>query len=308
VPCTLTVEGMDNQAEVREFLVSRRAKLGPEQAGVPVHGTRRRVPGLRREEVAQLAGLSTDYYTRLEKGNLRSASEGVLDAISRALQLDEAERAHLHDLARTARDGARPVRRRTPVKQVRASLQHLLDAMTGAAATVVNGRLDVLASNALARGLQTDVFDTGGQPQNLARYCFLDPRSHDFYDSWTAVADATAAMLRTEAGRDPHDRALTELVGELATRSEEFRTRWARHDVRLHQQGTKRFHHALVGDITLHYNTVPLPADAGLSLTAYTAEPGSPSADKLRLLASWAASPVTSNRAGSVGEADHHHG
>ena len=280
---------MDNQAEVREFLATRRAKITPEQAGVPLYGTRRRVPGLRREEVAQLAGLSTDYYTRLEKGNLRSASASVLDAISRALQLDEAERAHLQDLARTARDGARPVRRRIPAKQVRPSLQHLLDAISGAAATIVNGRLDVLASNTLARGLQADVFDTPAQPPNLARYCFLDPRSYDFYDSWPAIADVTVAILRTEAGRDPHDRALTDLVGELATRSEEFRTRWARHDVRLHQQGTKLFHHALVGDITLNYNTVPLPADPGLSLTAYTAEPATPNAEKLALLASWGA-------------------
>ena len=288
---------MDNQAEVREFLASRRAKIGPEQAGVPRYGTRRRVPGLRREEVAQLAGLSTDYYTRLEKGNLRSASEGVLDAIGRALQLDEAERAHLHDLARTARDGARPVRRRTPVKQVRPSLQHLIDAMTGGAAYVSNGRLDVLASNALGRGLQPHVFDTAVPPPNLARYCFLDPRSQDFYDSWAAIADVTVAILRTEAGRDPHDRALSDLVGELATRSEEFRVRWARHDVRLHQQGSKLFHHAVVGDITLDYNTVPLPADPGLSLTCYTAGPGTPSADKLALLATWAATPQTGGRA-----------
>ena len=296
---------MDNQAEVREFLSTRRAKISPEQAGVPLYGTRRRVPGLRREEVAQLAGLSTDYYTRLEKGNLRSASAGVLEAISRALQLDEAERAHLLDLARTARDGARPVRRRVPAKQVRASLQHLLDAMTGAAATIANGRLDVLAGNALARSLWADLFDTRLQPPNLARYCFLDPRSQDFYDSWPAIADVTVAILRTEAGRDPHDRALTDLVGELATRSEQFRARWARHDVRLHQQGTKLFHHAVVGDITLNYNTVPLPADAGLSLTAYTAEPATPAADKLAVLASWAATELAGSQdAATAGRSD----
>lgn len=224
------------------------------------------MPGLRREEVAQIAGMSTDYYTRLEKGNLRSASESVLDVISRAPQLDEAERAHLLDLARTARDGARPVRRRTPARQVRGSVRHLLDAMTGAAAIVVNGRLDVLPSNALARGLQADALEESSP--NLARYCFLDDRSRDFHDSRSAVADVTVAILRTEAGRDPHDRALTDLVGELATRSEEFRARWARHDVRLHTQGTKLFHHAVVGDLTLDYSSVPLPADPGLSLTA----------------------------------------
>jgi transcriptional regulator with XRE-family HTH domain len=282
---------MDNQAEVREFLATRRAKINPEQAGLPMYGTRRRVPGLRREEVAQLAGLSTDYYTKLEKGNLRSASDSVLDAVARALQLDEAEYAHLLDLARTARDGARPTRRRQPAKQIRASVQHMLDAMTGAAAVVANGRLDVVASNALMRSLQADVFDTA-QPPNLARYCFFDPRSRDFYDNWDAIADVTVQILRTEAGRNPSDRALTDLVGELATRSDEFATRWARHDVRLHTGGVKLFHHPVVGDLTLDYNTLPLPADVGLSFTAYTAEPGTPSADKLALLASWAATPT----------------
>lgn len=296
---------MDNQAEVREFLITRRAKISPEQAGVPLYGTRRRVSGLRREEVAQLAGLSTDYYTRLERGNLRSASDSALDAVSRALRLDEAEHAHLQHLARTARDGASPVRRRVPAKQVRPSLQHLLDAITGGAATIVNGRLDVLASNALARGLHADVFDTPVQPPNLARYCFLHPRSHEFYDSWPAIADATVAILRTTAGRDPYDRALTDLVGELATRSEEFRVRWARHDVRLHQQGTKVFHHSLVGEVTLNYNTVPLPADPGLSLSCYTAEPASRSADKLALLASWAATTTAGpEHVATVGRSD----
>ena len=280
---------MDNQAEVREFLATRRAKLSPQQAGVPLYGTRRRVPGLRREEVAQLAGLSTDYYTRLEKGNLRSASESVLEAIARALQLDDAEHAHLLDLARAARDGARPVRRRAPAKQIRPSLQHLLDALTGGAAFVVNGRLDVLASNALYRSLMPDVFESDSLPPNLARYCFLDPRSASFYDDWSAAADVTVAILRTEAGRTPHDRPLTDLVGELATRSDEFRVRWARHDVRLHTHGTKRFRHPVVGALTLQYDTIPLPADPGLSLTCYTPEPATPSADGLAVLASWAA-------------------
>jgi transcriptional regulator with XRE-family HTH domain len=292
---------MDNQAEVREFLASRRAKIRPEQAGLPLYGTRRRVPGLRREEVAQLAGLSTDYYTRLEKGNLRSASDSVLEAISRALQLDDAEYAHLLDLARAARDGARPVRRRTPAKQARASLQHMLDAMSSAAAFVANGRLDVVASNSLFRSLQPDVFDTPTQPPNLARYCFLDARSEGFYDKWAVTADITVAILRTEAGRAPHDRALSDLVGELATRSDEFRTRWARHDVRLHQHGTKTFRHPLVGELALDYNTIPLPADPGLSLTAYTAEPNSASAEKLALLGSWAAPSAEHSRSNRAG-------
>src|SRR3954452_3286734 len=230
------VAGMDNQAEVREFLATRRAKINPEQAGLPMYGTRRRVPGLRREEVAQLAGLSTDYYTKLEKGNLRSASDSVLEAVARALQLDDAEYAHLLDLARTARDGARPTRRRPPAKQIPASMQHMLDAMTGAAAVVANGRLDVVASNALMRSLQADVFDTG-QPPNLARYCFFDARSREFYDNWDAIADVTVQILRTEAGRTPPDGARTELAAERAPRSHEFGPRWARHDVRLHTGG-----------------------------------------------------------------------
>ena len=287
---------MDNQAEVREFLTTRRAKITPEQAGLPRYGGRRRVPGLRREEAAQLSGLSTDWYTKIEKGAIAGASDSVLDAIARALQLDDGEYAHLQDLARVARDGARPVRRRTPAKQIRVSVQHMLDAMTDAAAVVANGRLDVVASNALFRGVQADVFDATGAPPNLARYCFFDPRSREFYDGWEAIADTTVQILRIEAGRDPHDRDLTDLVGELATRSEEFRSRWARHDVRLHTGGTKVFHHAVVGDLVLDYNALPLPADPGLTFTAYTAEPGTASAERLALLASWAATPTDLRR------------
>ncbi len=281
---------MDNRTEVREFLATRRAKLTPDQAGVPLYGQRRRVPGLRREEVAQLAGLSTDYYTRLEKGNLRGASDSVLEAIARALQLDDAERAHLHDLARAARAGAvREPRRRTQPQQVRPSIQHLLDAMTAGVAFVRNGRLDILAINPLGRAFYTPVLDTPARPANLARYCFLDPGAGEFYPDWDEAADTTVALLRTEAGRDPYNRALTDLVGELATRSDAFRTRWAAHDVRLHHTGTKRFHHPVVGDLTVGFNATELPADPGLTLTVYTAEPGSESADKLAFLASWAA-------------------
>ena len=286
---------MDNRTEVREFLATRRAKLTPDQAGVPLYGQRRRVPGLRREEVAQLAGLSTDYYTRLEKGNLRGASDSVLEAIARALQLDDAERAHLHDLARAARAGAvRGPRRRTQPQQVRPSIQQLLDAMTAGVAFVRNGRLDVLAINPLGRAFYTPVLDTPARPANLARYCFLDPGAGEFYPDWDEAADTTVALLRTEAGRDPYDRTLTDLVGELATRSDAFRTRWAAHVVRLHHTGSKRFRHPLVGDLTVGFNATELPADPGLTLTVYTSEPGSGSAEKLALLASWAA---TSDRA-----------
>jgi transcriptional regulator with XRE-family HTH domain len=283
------VDVVDNRTEVREFLTTRRAKITPDRAGVPLYGQRRRVPGLRREEVAQLAGLSTDYYTRLEKGNLRGASDSVLEAIARALQLDEAEHAHLFDLARAARAGAREPRRRARAEQVRPSIQHMLDSMGTAAAVVSNGRLDVVAVNPLGRAVFSSALDSRERPANLARFCFLDPRSGEFYSDWQAVADATVAILRTEAGRDPYNRALTDLVGELATRSEAFRSRWAAHDVRLHLTGAKQFAHPVVGELDLTFNTMALPADPGLTLAVYTAEPASASAEKLALLASWAA-------------------
>jgi transcriptional regulator with XRE-family HTH domain len=218
------VEVMDNRTEVREFLATRRAKITPDQAGVPLYGSRRRVPGLRREEVAQLAGVSTDYYTRLEKGNLSGASDSVLDAIARALQLDDAERAHLFDLARAARGSAAREPRRRAQPQVRPSIQRILDSMTTTPAFVRNRRLDVVAVNALGRALYAPVFDDPKRPANLARFHFLDPRAVAFFPDWNAVANGTVALLRTEAGRDPYDRALTDLVGELATRSDAFRT------------------------------------------------------------------------------------
>jgi transcriptional regulator with XRE-family HTH domain len=293
---------VDNRTEVRQFLSTRRAKLTPDQAGVPLYGQRRRVPGLRREEVAQLAGLSTDYYTRLEKGNLGGASDSVLEAIARALQLDDAEREHLFDLARAAR-GAREPRRRPQARELRPSLQHLLDSMTGAVAFVRNGRLDVLALNPLGRAFYSPVLGDEARPANLARYCFLDASAEAFYPDWEEAADTTVAILRTEAGRDPYNRALTDLVGELATRSDAFRTRWARHDVRLHHTGVKRFRHPVVGDLTVGFNATELAADPGLTLTAYTAEPGSPSAEKLGLLASWAAPTVRTQPDVSVEQA-----
>jgi transcriptional regulator with XRE-family HTH domain len=291
---------VDNKTEVREFLSTRRAKITPAEAGVPLYGQRRRVPGLRREEVAQLAGLSADYYTRLEKGNLRGASDSVLDAIARALQLDEAERSHLYDLARAARSTRGEPRRRAQ-PQVRAGLQQMLDSMTSGVAFVRNGRLDILAINPLGRAFYTPVLDDPARPANLGRYCFLDASAAEFYPDWEEAADTTVALLRTEAGRDPYNRALTDLVGELATRSDAFRTRWAAHDVRLHHTGVKRFHHPVVGDLTVAFNAMDLPADPGLTFTSYTAEPGSPSAEKLGLLASWA---VTADRAQTDAAAD----
>jgi transcriptional regulator with XRE-family HTH domain len=297
---------VDNRAEIREFLASRRAKLTPEQVGLPAGGGKRRVPGLRREEVAVLAGVSTDWYVRLEKGHINGISDDVLDAVGRALHLDEAERAHLFDLARAARPTRAP--RRQNRTQVRPSLQRIVESMVTTPAFVRNGRLDLLAINALGRALYAPVFDDpvsndSGRPANLARFNFLDPRAREFYPNWDDAAHTSVALLRTEAGRDPHNRDLTNLIGELATLSDQFRTRWAAHNVRLHQRGTKTFHHPVVGRLELAFDAMDLPADPGLTLTAYTAEPGSPSEDGLRLLASWSAT-VTATDAPRVDKPD----
>ncbi len=279
---------MDARSEIREFLTSRRAKITPGQAGLRTYGDNRRVPGLRREEVALLAGVSVDYYTRLERGNASGVSESVLEALARALQLDEAERAHLFDLARAA--GSTTRRRRRPAPQrVRPSVQRILDAITGAPAFVRNGRMDILAANRLGRAFYSQHFDSPHGPPNSARFIFLDPRAADFYVEWEQVATDAVAILRSEAGRDPYDRDLSDLVGELSTRSETFRTRWAAHNVRFHDTGSKRFHHPVVGDLGLTFETMQLAADAGLMLFVYTAEPGSKSEEALNLLASWAA-------------------
>jgi transcriptional regulator with XRE-family HTH domain len=282
---------MENRTEVRDFLLSRRAKITPERAGL-VGGAHRRVPGLRRSEVALLAGVSVEYYTRLERGNLAMASESVLEALARALQLDDAERAHLLNLAAAAR-GTAPMRPRPRAKQWRArtALQHTLDAITSAPAFVRNGRMDILAANRLGYAFYSEVIATADRPGNLARFAFLDTdRSHEFYPDWSSAADMCVAILRAEAGRDPHDRELQALVGELSTRSPEFRSRWGAHDVRHHGTGTKNFHHGVVGPLTLDYEGMRLTAEPELSLLVYTAEPGSVDDERLRLLASWAAS------------------
>ena len=282
--------GVDSRAEVREFLATRRAKITPQQAGLPDYGGQRRVPGLRRAEVALLAGVSPDYYVRLERGNLTGVSDSVLEAIARALRLDDAEREHLFDLARAANTSPR-ARRRPTQQRIRPGVQQLLDAMTDAPAFVRNGRLDVLAANRLAEALYAPMFANPARPLNLARFAFLDPQSTGFYPEWDAAADTTVALLRTEAGRDPYNKDLTDLIGELSTRSDEFRTRWAAHNVWLHQTGAKKFRHPIVGDLSLSFEAMPLPADPGLTLTAYSAQPGTPSHDALQLLASWAATP-----------------
>jgi transcriptional regulator with XRE-family HTH domain len=293
---------VDNRAEVREFLVSRRAKITPEQAGLPA-GTNRRVPGLRRSEVAALSGVSIEYYSKLERGTLAGVSASVLDAIARALQLDDAERAHLFDLARAA-DGSsaliRPRRRTAKQWTPHRSLQWALDAVTEGPAFVRNGRMDLLAANRLARAFYAEVYAEPQRPANLARHTFLNPNAHRFYPDWNLAADICVAILRTEAGRDPRDKDLHDLIGELSTRSDEFRRRWGAHNVRHHGTGVKKFHHHIVGDLTVAYEGLEMAAEPGLTLTIYTAEPGSPSEDALRLLASWAASQESDAHAQQV--------
>jgi transcriptional regulator with XRE-family HTH domain len=282
---------MDNRAEVREFLISRRAKLTPQQAGLPDIGNRR-VPGLRRGEVAALAGVSIEYYSKLERGALAGVSASVLDAIARALQLDDAERGYLFNLAHAAdgtsagmRPRRRPAKRWTP----RPSLNWVLDTIT-APAIVRNGRMDLLATNHLGRAMHSSLYDSdpSGQP-NFARYTFLNDDSHRFYPDWDTAADTCVAILRTEAGRDPFEKGLHDLVGELSTRSEDFRRRWSAHNVRYHGAGSKHFHHSVVGDLELAYESVDMISEPGLTLTIYAAEPGSTTEHALVLLASWAA-------------------
>lgn len=277
---------MDNRDEVKAFLTSRRAKITPDQAGLTAYGRNRRVPGLRRSEVADLAGVSVEYYAQLERGNLDGVSDSVLDALTRALQLDEAEHEHLVHLARAA-GPARRIRRRSVPAALRPSVVRILDGMTDVPAFVQNGRLDVLAANSLAQALYAPVLADPARPANFARFNFLDPEARTFWGDWKRAANDTVAMLRTEAGRDPYDKNLTDLVGELSTRSEDFRMRWAAHNVQLHRTGTKHIHHPVVGDLHLTYEVMELPADPGLAIVVFSAEAGSTADDALRLLASW---------------------
>jgi transcriptional regulator with XRE-family HTH domain len=279
---------VDNRAQVREFLVSRRERITPDQAGLPAYGGNRRVKGLRREEVSLLAGVSIDYYVRMERGNLAGASDSVLAGVARALQLDEAETAHLFDLARAAQ----PISaRQRPAKTsgVTAGVQQILDAITEAPAWVRNARHDLLAANRLARALYAPLLADPRRPANNARFVYLDPASRDFFIEWERAADDIAAMLRSEAGRNPHDKQLVALIGELSTRSEDFRTRWAAHNVRFHRTGHKQLQHPVVGRLDLDFEAMELPSQPGLTLIVYTAAASTPTADSLTLLASWAA-------------------
>ena len=277
---------MDNRAEVRDFLRSRRARVTPEQAGLPSFGGQRRVKGLRREEVALLAGVSVDYYNRMERGSLTGVSEPVLTAVADALRLDDAERTHLSDLARLANAGGR-ARGASARSKIRPTVQRLLDGMTNVPAYVRNGRFDLLAANQLGAALMPHPFEARPGTPNLAKYLFFDRRAQEYYADWEAVARDAVAALRIEAGRNPYDRGLTDLVGELSTRSEPFRRWWATHNVRLHNNATKRVCHPVVGDIEVTGEALTVPADPGLTIIAYTVEPASRSEEALKLLASW---------------------
>lgn len=283
-----SVSLMQMKDQVREFLMSRRSRLQPRDVGITLTGPRRRVPGLRREEVAMLAGMSVDYYVRLERGNLAGVSRGVLDAVARALCLTDFEHAHLLDLARVANSSAAS-RQPAYSERVRPKLQQVLDALS-TPAWVRNGRADFLAANTLGRALYAPVFSIpSGAAPNTARFLFLDPVARDFFPDWEQLARQLVAVLRAEAGRHPFDRPLTDLIGELSVRSPEFRVWWANHEVFAHRAGLKRFHHPVVGDLELSYESSELTADNGLTLVLYSAEPGSKSEQGLALLASWEA-------------------
>jgi transcriptional regulator with XRE-family HTH domain len=275
---------MADNAELREFLRSRRARLRPDEAGAG-----RRVPGLRRAELAALAGVSVDYYVRLEQGRGRNPSDAVLDAISRALRLDDTERTHLFDLARRAATS----RRAAPLRPQRVSpaTYQLLETLDDAAgpALVLGRRMDVLAINRTARALVGDFNALPARERNYARFVFLDESARDLHPDWSSVAADTAAALRLDAGRNPDDPALAALVGELSVRSDDFRRFWADHRVLARTSGTKRYHHPVVGDLTLTYRTLTLPEDAEQSVYIYTAAGGSPDHTALKLLAQWTA-------------------
>jgi transcriptional regulator with XRE-family HTH domain len=282
---------VDRRKDIQEFLTSRRARLSPEQAGLARFGDKRRVAGLRREEVAMLAGIGMDYYARLERGQLAGASESVLEAVARALQLDEAERQHLLDLARNSETtmSRRPRRPKPAAAALRPAVIAILTGMTGIPAYVRTPRMEIVAANELCQALYSGALDDGRLPLNLARYLFLDPHSHGFFLDWDVVADDLAGSLRVQAGHDPRDRALSDLIGELSTRSDEFVERWARQNVRLHRTARKRLHNQVVGDIELTGNALELPGE-DLVLIAYTADPGSQAEDQLKLLTTWIAS------------------
>lgn len=291
---------MEHHAEVRDFLMSRRARIEPEQVGLP-HGGDRRVPGLRRGEAAALAGVSVEYYARLERGAITGASDAVLDGLAQALRMDAAEREYLYRLARQA-DGvvARPTPAKGTVPRVwrpSPSIQWFLDSVETAAALIGNGRTDLLAWNPLGGALMDDMIRSSTtSPPNFARFIFLEPVARRFFPDWDTAAGTNVAQLRTEAGRDPHSKELHDLIGELSTRSDHFRQLWGRHDVWHHESGTKRFHHSVVGELTLHYNGLDIVGDPPAQLTVLTAEPGSRDYEGLQLLGTYVSTEVGPER------------
>lgn len=279
--------GLDPRAELSEFLRTRRARLKPEDVGLPDFGRHRRVPGLRREELAQLAGVSVAYYTRLEQGNGRNVSAEVLDSIARALRLTDAERSHLTHLAKPKRQKRKPPAR---TQQVRPALRHLLESMDAVPAYVVGRRSEILAWNRMAAAVFGDWGRLPAQERNWARLVFLNPDYRELFVEWEQKAYDMVAYLRMDAGLHPDDPQLSSLVGELSVKSEEFRRLWAAHDVKEKIHGVKHVRHPLVGGLTLLWESFrPAGDDTGQSLVTYFAEPGTPSAEALKLLCSWGA-------------------
>ncbi|MGW6279752.1 helix-turn-helix domain-containing protein [Kribbella sp. NPDC055071] len=276
---------MDRREELSEFLKSRRARVQPEDLGLKVFGGRRRVPGLRREELAQAAGVSADYYVRLEQGRTENVSQEILDAVADVLSLTTDERIHL---ALLAKPGRRRAPRRT-TQRLRPGLQRLLDSMPDVPAFVLGRRMDVIGWNRLAAALIADFDAMDAKERNIPRLVFLDPATRDFYPEWEGVAEETVGYLRMYAGRYPDDPELAELIGELSIHSDDFRSFWARHEVKDKTFGAKLQHHSIVGDIAVQYETLQPPGDPDQLLVTYTVEPGSTSEQNLRLLASWTA-------------------
>jgi transcriptional regulator with XRE-family HTH domain len=282
---------MDKRVELTEFLRTRRARLQPEEAGVRPFGGRRRVPGLRREELAQLAGVSVDYYVRLEQGRTNNVSDEVLDAVAQALQLDDDERAYLRNLAKPVRRRRRPPR----PERVRPGLRRLLEVAENIPAYIIGRRGDVLAWNRLAAALFVDFGALPPAERNWARLIFLNEDVRELFDDWTVKGRESVAYLRLQAGNYPDDTELAALVGELSVKSEHFRQWWADHNVRDHTNGPKHLHHPLVGEMILHYECLKMPDAPDQLLVTYTAEAGSPSDTALRLLAGWHADIAAKN-------------
>ncbi|MFG2135090.1 helix-turn-helix domain-containing protein [Streptomyces sp. NPDC048751] len=273
------------QREIKDFLVSRRARVSPQEAGLPALSAHRRVPGLRREEVALLAGVSADYYVRLERGNLAGASDSVLNAVADALQLSAAERSHLFDLARSARGGGVEASEE-PVGE---GVQRVLDAIGAVPAFVWNRRLDLVAANYLGYALYAPLFDSAStKPVNIARFKFLDPAARTFFHDWEHSIRNTVALLRMGAGMTPGDQGMRDLIAELSAASEPFARCWSDHEVRLHWSGVKEYEHPAVGWLSLPFETLTLPGRPDLMMSVLTPVQGSESAQRLRLLSDWA--------------------